>query len=29
MSGAIPNALLRDLGFVGLLDEHRRLACST
>lgn len=26
---ALPNATLRDMGLVSLLDEHRRLACST
>ena len=29
MHVAIPNALLRHLGLVSLLDEYRRLACST
>ena len=29
MNAAIPNVLLRRLGLVSLLDEFRRLACST
>jgi RNA-directed DNA polymerase len=29
MNVAVPRATLRDMGLVSLLEEHRRLACST